>query len=401
VNNRKHLAFYRRWRPLLLLIAAAGVSWWIYRTGPVTRPEEEDRPAKIVKTVAVQPSTERIQVTAYGSVIPARRVVIEPQVSGHVIRLHQALVPGGYVQKDTELYAIDSKLIELELQENQAELERAEAQLKEDRRKLDEGQRLAFGALIPATELAALESTVSVQEAELERLNARLARSQELLKRHVVRSPFNAIVLEEAVEIGQRVSPGDATVTLVGTDEFWVQTSLPTDQLQCVRLPSTDRPGASATVFLDSENVQSAPFSGEVIQRLGDLTEAGRMARILIRIKDPLQLSETGQNPPLLLGSYVRVDIDAGELRNVLVLDRAALRENDRIWIVDGQNRLHIRKVDVRWRKDETVYVNNVLQPGEVVVVSQLRVALPGMEVRPQQVTESAIGSGASTAGSP
>jgi len=197
------------------------------------------------------------------------------------------------------------------------------------------------------------------------------------------------------------VSPGDATVTLVGTDEFWVQTSLPTDQLQYVRLPSTDRPGASATVFLDSENVQSATFSGEVIQRLGDLTEAGRMARILIRIKDPLQLSETGQNSPLLLGSYVRVDIDAGELRNVLVLDRAALREDDHIWIVDRQNRLHIRKVEVRWRKDETVYVNDVLQPGEVVVVSHLRVALPDMEVRPQQVTESAVGSSASTAGSP
>jgi len=382
-------------------MAAAAVGWWIYRTGPVTRPEEGERPAKIVKTIAVQPSTERIQVTAYGSVIPARRVVIEPQVSGHVIRLHEALMPGGYVQKDAELYAIDSKLIELELLENRAELARAKAQLKEDRRKLGEGQRLATGELIPATELAALESTVSVQEAELERLNARLARSQELLERHVVRAPFNAIVLEEAVEIGQRVSPGDATVTLVGTDEFWVQTSLPTDQLQYVRLPSTDRPGASATVFLDSENVQSATFSGEVIQRLGDLTEAGRMARILIRIKDPLQLSETGQNSPLLLGSYVRVDIDAGELRNVLVLDRAALREDDHIWIVDRQNRLHIRKVEVRWRKDETVYVNDVLQPGEVVVVSHLRVALPDMEVRPQQVTESAVGSSASTAGSP
>jgi RND family efflux transporter MFP subunit len=297
------------------------------------------------------------------------------------------------LQEGEELYAIDSKLIELDLQVNKAEIDRAQAQLDEDRRKWTEGQQLAADQLIPTTELASLESAVHMQQAELERLKARQARNQELLVRHIVRTPFNAIVLDEAIEIGQRVQPGDTTVTLVGTDEFWVQASLPTDQLRWVQLPSADRAGAGAVVLLDPGNGQSTRFEGEVLQRLGDLTEVGRMARILIRIQDPLRLGATGHNAPLLLGSYVRVEIDAGELKNVLALDRAALREGDRIWVADPEGRLQIRPVVVRWRKDETVYIDDAMQPGEVLIVSNLRVALPGMAVQPQSVEATAIGS--------
>ena len=90
MKNREHQSLFHRWRPILLVIGAVGIGWWIYRTGPVTKPEEEKRRPKIVKTIAVKASAYRIQVTAHGSVIPARRVVIEPQVTGHIIQLHQA-----------------------------------------------------------------------------------------------------------------------------------------------------------------------------------------------------------------------------------------------------------------------------------------------------------------------
>lgn len=393
MNERKNKPAIQRWGSVLLVVGALAAGWWLYRTGPVATPEEEKRPPKIVKTATVRPATYRIDVTANGSVVPARRVRIEPQVSGHVVRHHADLIPGAFLKQGAELYAIDSKLIELELQENQAEIDHGQAKLNEDRRKLDEGKRLAADELIAATELASLEATVRMQEAELVRLQARHARNQELLERHIVRAPFNALVLDETVEIGQRVDPGQANVTLVGTDEFWVQTSLPTDQLEHVRLPSDKQPGAKATVLLDTGNGHSVRYSGEVIQRLGDLTEEGRMARILVRVKDPLGIEQGAREMPLLLGSYVEVAIDAGELKNVLAVDRAALREGHRVWVVNAKNRLEIREVTVRWRKGETVYVDNVMKPGEALIVSNLRVALPDMEVQPQPIEEPAVGS--------
>jgi RND family efflux transporter MFP subunit len=381
------------WKLMLLLAGAVALSAWVFLTGPTTQPEDETRPPKIVKTLSLQPTRQRITVNAFGSVIPARRVVVEPQVSGHIVRLNPKLIPGGHLREGEELFAIDSQLAELSVGESEAEVSRGEADLKEALRKWQEGQRLAAESVIPATELAALESAFRMSEAELERLKVRAARSLELLQRHVIRSPFNAVVVEEAIEIGQRVDPGDASVTLVGTDEFWVQVSLPTDKVPWVRLPTDSEPGASAQVLLDTGGKNLVRYDGQVIQLLSDMEEEGRMARVLVQIDDPLGLQPSSHSPPLLLGSYVRVEIDAGALNNVLVIDRPALREGNRIWIVDPENRLQIRDVNVRWRDETTVTIDADLAPGEQLIVSDLRVALPDMAVKPQPVQEQTAGS--------
>jgi len=382
-----------RWVPFVLVAGAGFVGWWLYQTGPVAQPIEESRPPKSVRTVTVVPSDYPVRILAYGNVIPARRVRIEPQVSGVVVRLHEGLRPGGMVGEEEELFAIDPRLAELDLEAARTEVARAEVSLAEAQRKWEEGQRLANEQVIPVTELASLESTVRIQTAELERLRVRAARQEELLARHVVRAPFNAVVIEESVEIGQNLDAGTATMTLVGTDEFWVMVVVPIDQLRWIEPPSGDRPGAIASIILDSGNGASERFPGEVIQVLSDLETEGRMARALIRVRDPLSrtAAEAGQ-PPLLLGSYVRVEIAAGVLENVLAIDRPALRGGDQIWVVDGRNRLQIRSVTVRWREGETLYIDPVVESGEKLIVSDLRVALPEMEVLSQDVENDSKG---------
>ncbi len=379
--------------PLSLIGMAVLLGWWILKSGPVTRPVEEKRAPKIVKTSHANPANHDIFVTAHGTVIPAHRLIIEPQVSGNVIRLHPELRPGGTLDEGDELFAIDPILTEIDLRETLAEEQRARANLKEAERKWNEGRELAAERVIADTELATLESAVRIQDAELERILARRARNEELLSRHVVTTPFNAVVLDESVELGQRVSPGDNTITLIGTDEFWVRASLPVDQLQWITLPVDGQPGASVRVVMDTGESAGSVYPGEVIQLQGDIDETGRMAKMLIRVQDPLRRKTRDGSMPLLLGSYVRVEIDAGTLNNVIAIDRTTLRDNDRIWIVDANGRLQIRDVNVRWRKNETLYIDPVLQPGETMIVSQLRVALPDMEVQAQPVNDTETGS--------
>jgi hypothetical protein len=108
------------------------------------------------------------------------------------------------------------------------------------------------------------------------------------------------------------------------------------------------------------------------------------MARVLVSVNDPMGFKKDSKKVPLLIGSYVRVEIEAGELEQVLAVQRDALRERDRVWICDANNELQIRDVEVLWRRDETVYLSNVLEEGETLIVSPLRSALPGMKVNPQ-----------------
>ena len=79
-----------------------------------------------------------------------------------------------------------------------------------------------------------------------------------------------------------------------------------------------------------------------------------------------------------------RVEIDAGELKNVLEAPREAIKEGDQVWISDSNNELQIRAAQVLWRREEAVYLNNILESGESIIISPLRMALPGMKVNPQ-----------------
>ena len=371
-------------RSIIVLAIAVGIGYALLKTGPVTTPEDEKRPPKVVKTVTPKPLPHRISVTAHGSVLPARRVVVQPQVSGEILRQHPDLIPGGVIAEGEALFEIDPYFARLSAQESVAAVARAEALLTEAKRKREEALRLANEKVIAVTELAELESLVATQSAELQRLQAVRDRDAELLVRHTLRAPFNAMVLEESVEIGQRVGSNYAAVTLVGTDEFWVRVALSMDKLRWIKLPEAGEPGAKVTVFLEMGDGHIEQHSGEVVRLLSDLEREGRMARVLVRVEDPMGFGGDSKKSPLLIGSYVRVEIEAGVLSQVLAVQRDALREGDRVWISDAKAELQIRDVEVLWRRNETVYLNNVLKSGEALIVSPLRSALPGMKLTPQ-----------------
>ena len=369
---------------LVVVAAAAGGGWLLLKSGPKTQPTDEVRAPKIVKALDLKPESHQIIVAAHGSVIAARELVIEPEVSGPVVRLHKSLIPGGVVKAGEELLAIDTTLAELALEEAKAAVARSEAELKEARRKRDEARKLADETLLSKTELAALEADLETEIADLQRLKAAQSRAEELLRRHVIKAPFNALILEESLEVGQRVDPGFAAATLAGTDEFWVRAALPIDRLQHVRLPEDGKAGAPVSVELETGDGKRARRKGHVVRLLGEMERTGRMARVLISIDDPLGLDSAGDATPFLIGSYLRAEIDAGVIEDVLAIDRSALRDGNRVWVADEKSELQIKDVEVVWREDETIFIKSVLETGERLIVSPLKVALPGMKLEVQ-----------------
>jgi hypothetical protein len=123
--------------------------------------------------------------------------------------------------------------------------------------------------------------------------------------------------------------------------------------------------------------------TGEVIKLLGDLETEGRMARILAAIKDPLGLKDSGQTTrPLLIGEYVRVEIEGSPLSQVFRIPRLALRDNDTIWVVADDSTLDIRPVTTIWRDTQTVFLDQGLNPGDKLIVSDLPAPVEGMNIQ-------------------
>lgn len=387
--------------PLAVLALSVVLCLVLIRTAPKTVPQEEERPPKIVQTIEVRPTTERIAVTAYGAVIPARQVTIIPQVEGRVVRLHGSLVPGGFIPEGDELLGIDRSDYELALTEQKALLEQAkfEMAVENGRQVIASREWLLLENDLPENEanrsLVLREPHLRRTQALVEKAQNAIAKAELDLNRTSIAAPFNVMVLEESVEVGQLVAPGPAVATLVGTDEFWVRASVPIEMLKWIRLPDAyrqdaDQEGARARVILETGNDHPIEREGRVVRLLGDLEPAGRMARVLVTIPDPLSLAASSRELPLLLGSFVRVEIEAGELEDVVAIDRSALRNGGEIWVVDPEDHLQIRAVPVLWARGDSVLIPNVIRPEERLIVSGLRLAVPGMEVTPRPVSPQA-----------
>ncbi len=221
-------------------------------------------------------------------------------------------------------------------------------------------------------------------EAKLEKAKSRLAAAELALERTSIAAPFNVLVLEEFVDTGQLVGTQTTLATLVGTDRFWVQVSVPVGSLGRISFPGgAERHGSEAQVIFEQVSGPPVVRRGHVVRIMGDLDPEGRMARILVSIDDPLNL-EAGRMVAerILLGSYVKVRIAAGFFDTVYSVPREALREGDVVWVKDSEGTLQIRPVRVVWRLKDDVLVDADLEPGDELIMSRLHAPLPGMAVQ-------------------
>ncbi|MCZ6671984.1 MAG: efflux RND transporter periplasmic adaptor subunit [Verrucomicrobia bacterium] len=378
---------------VLILVLGGGVSLLLLWTGPELAPEEKTSSAKIVQTIPLVPHTHSVAVSAFGSVIPARTVIIKPQVSGQVVWQSDAIIIGGHVREGDELIRIDPKDYELALSEVRSNLEQARFE-----REVESGRQVIalreWNELQSDLDMEDVNRSLVLREPHLRRAEALMEKATndieiaELhLSRTVIQAPFNAMVVKESVEVGQLLSPGSEICELAGTDEFWIQVSLPFSQLKWIKFPEAGQLGAEARVILDTGDGESTVWKGRVVRLLSDLDPLGRMARLVVSVSDPLGLQDSESELPLLLGSYVEVKIDAGELEDTLTIPREAMHEGNQIWIVGADLLLRVLPATVLWSEKETVIISNNLEKGDQLIVSDLRVALPGMEVAPQPST--------------
>ena len=381
----------RRWRrlalPVALALGAGVLAGLLLVTAPETERQGGEPPAAVVGVVPLAPSSWARRVEAFGSVVPSQEVTLAPEVDGPVLEIHPELEPGGVLRTGELLLRIDPSEYELAVASATAALEEAEAALDIERGRQVVAKREweLFGSELPdaevSRELALRRPQLRQAEARIASARSALDRARLDLARTVLRVPFDALVVSETVEVGQRVGPQTPVVELAGVDTFWVRASLPLAQLPAVLEAAEE--GGEARVVLSPGLGGRVERGARLVRQLGRVEPEGRMAQVVVAVDDPLGL-EGG--PVLPLGSYARVVLDAGTLRDVVVLPRQGLRENDQVWLADADDRLVVRDVEVLWRQGDELAVGDVFAPTDRLVVSPLTTPVPGMALRPRPV---------------
>ena len=381
-----------RWRAalisLVILAVCVATAFALIETGPVAERAPRPRQARLVEVTPAVRSTEVTEVAAMGTVVATREVVIQPQATGRIVEVSPEFVPGGRFAPGELMLRIDPSDYELAVRQRESELAQARAELQ-----IEAGNqsvaRLEYELLGEA--VADEDRDLVLRQPQLETVRARVASAAAAvaqarldLERTAVRAPFHSLVRERGAELGARVDPGTPLATLVATDAYWVEVVVPVSQLRWIEIPNAaGEPGSPARVADLAAWGPGAFREGRVVRLLGDLESEGRMARLLVRVEDPLALQpDHAEMPRLLLDSFVNVQLQGRLLADVVALDRALLRDGDRVWILGEDGALEIRAVTVTFRSDDRVLVSDGLAGGELLVTSELSSPVPGMPLR-------------------
>ena len=85
--------------------------------------------------------------------------------------------------------------------------------------------------------------------------------------------------------------------------------------------------------------------------------------------------------PPLKVGSFVQAEIAGKTLQGVYVIPRVLLRENEYVLLVDSDNYLTRKSVQLAWETDEVIIVESGLAPGDKLCLTEVPYALEGWPV--------------------
>jgi RND family efflux transporter MFP subunit len=382
---------------LLIVGLGAGIVVAFKKTAPEPSQSDSESQGLLVQTQRVGAGDHEVHVRAQGQVMAARRVVLSPEVPGKITWVSDQLVPGGRVDERARLLRLDGRDYRLALQSQSANVNRASLELQLEQRRQAIAQRewegfsqegAPAGGTGEASEsgraLALREPQIENAEVSVEAAQSAAQQARLNLARTTIRAPFNAMVLAESVDVGQYVAPGSQLATLVGTDEAWVQVSVPIEALASIQFPERDGEGSLARVSFEVGG-QEVVRRGRVLRLLPDLDASGGMARVLVAIDDPFALDREGEDAPkvpLLLGSFVTVDIDVPPLTGVVEVPRLAVREGNVVYVMNDQDQLEVRDLHVVWGRPDSVLVREGVADGERVITSRVPSPVDGLALR-------------------
>lgn len=391
--------------PIAILVGGAGLAVGLIETGPKAERQTPARQARLVEVTPARVDKVAVTVHAMGTVKADRQVDLRPQVGGRIVWVSDEFMAGGILAAGDPLVRIDPKDFELVVRQRAAALATAESNLKIEHGQQSVARReyeLLGEAIRPEDrELVLRQPQLATVQAAVDTARSTLEQARLDLARTSVTVPFNAVVQSRDVNLGTQVSTATSLATLVGTDSYLVEVAVPVDQLKWLRVPqSNGEPGSAVRIFNEAAWGADIYRQGRITRLASQLESEGRMAQLLVAVDDPLALEDGNAGKPvLLIGAYVRAEIEGIEVGPVAIVERHLLRDGNHVWLQAADGSLEIRPVGLLFRGRDAVLVDRGLAAGERIVVTPLAAPVPGMALRTRDAAGGVLSSGAAPAG--
>jgi len=285
------------------------------------------------------------------------------EVEGRVLEV--LFEEGDHIAAGSLLLRLDGEILSKSLASARASVRQRQTQFNQEEVRLERARLLLADEVTTPQEfddirfnLEALEHSIAVAQAEVERLSLELARKE-------IRAPFDGVVVERLTEEGEWKSTG-ATVAVFARDHVYdVVANVPEAYIGWINA------GDEALITINDELID-----GEIVGVMPRGDVVSRTFPVRVRISGEYNLRE---------GMSATVQLPSGQVREAILAPRDAvlLREGQQVLftVADGQARLH--EVEVLGYAENRIGVASPsLDVGMPVIVRGHERLRPGQEVR-------------------
>ena len=368
---------------IAVLLAAVAAAAGIIMSRPMPEQLTVSETTSAIRAMTVVKESLRLKIRSEGTVTPKTQTNVIPEIKGRVTWLSPNLVVGGYFQAGDLLVTIDAADYEARTGLAQAQLLRAEAELEHKRFEFKRLQQLIKDNLVSQSNLENAARAHKIAKANVIESKINLAQAERDLGRTKITAPFEGMVRSESIDIGQFVQQGAPIASIYASDAVEVRLPIVNAQLAYLDPANLQRgeldPATAPMIRLTARYAgTSFIWRGQLARTEGEIDAQSRMITAVARVRQDNQSPDV---PPLQVGAFVAAEIEGQYLDDIVRLPRAALRPNNQVLIIDGDNRLRFRAVNVLRLENDFVIIDSGLESGEVVNLSPIQTVVDGMRV--------------------
>ena len=373
--------------PILVVLVGIVGATGLLKVRPSVATHSTAPPLPMVRAMTVELQDVQLRIEAQGSITPRTESDLVAEVAGRITWVSPSLAAGGFFEEGELLVRIDASDYELAVERAEAALTRAQSEFALAQNHLERRRSLAERGVASTAALDEAVNTERVASAAVRDARAFRSQARRDLERSRILAPFAGRVREKRVGVGQFVGRGAGVARIYAVDFAEVRLPIPDHEAAFVDLPIDYRGEAGENdgpeVLLRARFAgREYSWTGTIVRTEGEIDPRTRMIQTVARIQDPYGRSEQQDRPPLAVGMFVKAEISGRLLEDIVVLPRSTLRGRDQVVVVDGENRLRLRRVDILRTERETVVITGGLAPGERVCTSPLETVDEGSQVK-------------------
>lgn len=364
---------------LIFIFGMSIISWFIINMPKPERVEDKiDVPSLTYTNVILQ--AQSIPIFSRGKVSAANIRHITSEVPGLVAYKNPNLVRGAVVEQGELLIKLNQQPFILDIAQKKSALDQAKLQLSESKAKARIAQKNAgkkssqYARHLPQLQFA--QSQVNAALAALDYAKNQLTKTE-------IKAPITGKIIEVNINQGEYLQSLSAISKLYGTKIVEVRLPLNDHQIDIIGLKESN----NASINLDIVKVKVNSFHDSdtvwhgYVSRIEGERDNNQLLYIIARF-DNSSLENQG-NKPLLPGSFIEANFKGKVISELRILPRALIQADKQVWIINKENRLERKDVDILYRGKELVYIQKGLQRHDKVVNTSFHHLVSGLLVEP------------------